>query len=117
MSKYMDTQLKRTLALMLPNDLVSHEYMPHCASDRKDAVYEHDAWRYHSGQFALVWKDCSSEDDYIRDTELLHLCQMVELTLDSEQSADYAQMLPHSCATWQERVITLASVKGVTIPV
>ena len=59
----------------------------------------------------------------ILDTELLHLCWLVEETLNEINSADYAELLrPITAnykllyhATWQQRVEALAKVKGIEI--
>lgn len=105
---YTDTQLKQALAKMLPK---THTYT---GGDI-----------YHLGK---------SETPYNRvlDTELLHLCWLVEEMLTQKEREQYgfelAQivkanlsvssgdewfMLAH--ATWQQRTIALAKVKGIEI--
>lgn len=52
----------------------------------------------------------------VRDTELLHLCWLVEETLDSKHNLKYYNQIeidPH--ASWQQRVVALAKVKGIEI--
>ena len=59
----------------------------------------------------------------VKDTELLHLCSLVEAGLDRDQRQFYAYLLrPQGysvqdaiSATWQQRTEALASVKGVTL--
>lgn len=95
---YTDTQLKQALAKMLPErvyiGLVTRE---------------------------LEWHDNDKCYRPVLDTELLHLCWLVEETLTPPQAQNYFQMLPANSvgnqahATWQQRVIALAKVKGVEI--
>jgi hypothetical protein len=112
---YTDDQLKQALAKMLPNviDIFTVE---------------------HSPEIVLVEKQTGAQ---YRDTELLHLCWMVEETIkdrvgfvrelfdvferaycdneawDCLDPVDISAMLCH--ATWQERTVALAKVKGVEI--
>ena len=59
----------------------------------------------------------------VRDTELLHLCWLVEENLTEMESADYAELLrPIDAnykllyhASWQQRVVALAKAKGVEL--
>jgi len=109
-----DTQLKQALAKMLPDMLY---------------VKPVDSSHY---QERLMWKEKSN----VLPTELLHLCWMVEETLnpsaDKEMECntpnvwrDYVTRLDadcyknggHSCvhATWQQRVLALSKVLGVEI--
>ena len=99
-------------------------------SRRKDKAY--------CKKLFLSGKDATSGDDvcglwekrsnartpkYNRDTELLHLCWLVEEKLNEIESADYAEFLhPITAnykllyrASWQPRVIALAEVKGIEI--
>ena len=104
---YTDTQLKQALAKMLPEQTKT------------------------VNDGSLFW---NTETDYreIYDTELLHLCWLVEEEIWCHTgSDDYAQevwnqytyhlamlMEPNPCrthATWQQRTIALAKVKGVEI--
>lgn len=99
-----DAQLKQALAKMLPEKV----------------------------KMALDWGDVDSlqwiESGYkhatsrrVLDTELLHLCWLMEETLSPSQAQAYYQMLPANSvgnqahATWQQRVIALAKVKGIEI--
>ena len=98
---YTDTQLKQALAKMLP-ERVGFSTMLQWRSDSQ-----------YCGRFVL-------------DTELLHLCWLVEDTLNKDEMnryehlltenntiKDWARMLFH--ATWQQRTIALAKVKGIEI--
>jgi len=108
MKQYTDTQLKKTLAKMLP-DLVF--------------VDDFDMFRY------------LNEYQIVLDTELLHLCWLVEKTISLteecefetytdilstlvgtslDESFDVSAFKIHT-ATWQQRVVALAQVKGVEI--
>ena len=57
----------------------------------------------------------------VRDIEFLHLCWLVEETLNEMESADYAELLrPIDAnykllyhASWHQRVVALAKAKGV----
>lgn len=99
---YTNTQLKQALAKMLP-DVIQHEAGL--------------TWYRHDGGEVL-------------DTELLHLCWLVEETLTNNEADMYGlyingimneaitQKFQSVCdwhATWQQRVIALAKVKGVEI--
>ena len=94
---YTDTQLKQALAKMLP---------------------EHIRYNYLN---ELVWH-CKAQAPCVLDTELLHLCWMVEQELNINDLADYEQNLNNQFgymksyhASWQQRVVVLAKVKGVEI--
>ena len=103
---YTDNQLKQALAKMLP-----------------DAVY-------YGGEMDqdddLRWR-LSFTVERVQDTGLLHLCWMVEEVLTKRECQDYTQGMeweetpntpPYDYvwhATWQQRVIALAKVKGVEI--
>ena len=107
---YTDTQLKRTLAKMLPKLLCfsGDDILYHC--QHKDGVY-------------------NGYSPEVLDTELLHLCWLVEKDLTNGETADYEKFLfalvdgylsalPTKQiwnATWQQRVIALAKVKGIEI--
>ena len=100
---YIDIQLKQALAKMLP-----------------DTFNIDDEFMYWDGTHTLVL-----------DTELLHLCWLVEETIDGTTAMNYVRELanqydtdPHgnywkmwitTHATWQQRVIALVKVKGVEI--
>ena len=57
----------------------------------------------------------------VRDIKFLHLCWLVEETLNEMESADYAELLrPIDAnykllyhASWHQRVVALAKAKGV----
>ena len=88
---YTDNQLKRALAEMLPNRL----------GIKKEI---------------LVWSSCSQFEHEVLDTELLHLCWLVEEGLENKLNLNYYNLIvldPH--ASWQQRVIALAEVKGIEI--
>ena len=94
-----DTELKQALAKMLPD-----------VGDRRGAL----RWLH-------------GEQRRVLDTELLHLCWLVEETLTAEQSLDYGnQIISLSAghethdfyygvahATWQQRVEALMKIKGM----
>jgi len=100
-----DTQLKQTLAKMLP------EYC-----------------RWSENYLALI----EIKEPHLRvlDTELLHLCWLVEETFNDKEIDSYLFRLDDIVeqppfrnrisafryhATWQQRVIALAKVKGIEI--
>ena len=97
-----DTQLKQALAKMLPEKL-----------------------QYYVS--ALTWrcKDLTNNTEHylpVLDTELLHLCWLVEETTE-DLLPEYREILCDICgqyqvivhATWQQRVVALAKVKGIEI--
>ena len=101
-----DTQLKIALAKMLPSDI------EHCASGLR--------WRNKEVPMAL--------GVHVLDTELLHICWLVERTLERGNDAGaecyrYAAELyrvveqeSQPCmASWQQRTIALAKVKGIEV--
>ena len=107
-----DEQLKAALAKMLPDILT---------------IITKSIW----------WSNNTPEHPYpilkpVLDTELLHLCWMVEETLNEYKSAQYSDELIKQCsadakntaqpnnwseahATWQQRVVALSKVKGIEI--
>jgi hypothetical protein len=105
---YTDTQLKQALAKMLPDQISFRQFK----DDNAEFGY-------------LYWKDKNQHplQSEVRDTELLNLCWMVEETLNEIESAEYAELLRPITenykllyhATWQQRVIALAKVKGIEI--
>lgn len=98
---YTDEQLKRALARMLSEQLV-----------------------WHGNRKALVWRASTNGID-VRDTELLHLCWIVEQSISYSEKIDYLSSFncgPHfgpaihyMISEWQQRVIALAKVKGVEL--
>ena len=104
-NQYTDTQLKQALAKMLPEKLMIVNKLMHPVIP------------------TLMWKGKVKEWDGtpVRDTELLHLCWMVEE--DRDNLIYYSKCLTEQCgnptanihATWQQRTIALAKVKGVEI--
>ena len=101
---YTDTQLKQALAKMLPPNLIVWYRNPQFPS-----------------QAALRYCNNGAE---VLDTELLHLCWLVESKLDIVgKHAMYRDALwellgrPGALisATWQQRTIALAKVKGIEI--
>lgn len=101
---YTDTQLKQALAKMLPEKV---EYNHGC----------------------LIWNKRDQHDRIVDvlDTELLHLCWLVEesmsigqrmqmrhhLTGERPLKRGYGEKVCH--ATWQQRVVALVKVKGIEI--
>lgn len=114
--QYTDTQLKQALAKMLPEDL----YHPKGDDDVCWSNASEKCHRYRRGYYVL-------------DTELLHICWLVEQTLTEKEDVWFLQKLSQERyeqgeggtigtlidrsvhATWQQRVIALAKVKGVDI--
>ena len=106
---YTDTQLKQALAKMLPNGDV--EWSRHYSAYGMQSLH-------------LKWP---TEARLVEDTELLHLCWMVESGLSDEQYNDFAYTLVKSrndrciptcrckSAAWQQRVVALAMVKEFEI--
>lgn len=90
---YTDEQLKSALVKMLPE----------CVFESGDLyIYDND---FGSGGHRQVL-----------DTELLHLCWLVEGTLSRSQECDYFVSLNQFMrASWQQKVIALAKVKGIEI--
>ncbi len=110
-TQYTDSQLKQALAKMLPNAL----FWDNGSSPHTD-IEPDDAW-------GLCW-------DYgnpVLDSELLHLCWLVEETLTEDEFLDLyvpavASMFEGNPfkrdvlhLAWQQRTIALAKVKGVRI--
>jgi len=83
----------------------------------------------------ITWEEFTSKDGtyyyylvhkhnlLVLDSELLHLCWMVEDDFNSKQQDDYGKelykLIPYGkmlfSATWQQRVVMLAKVKGIEI--
>jgi len=98
---YTDEQLKQTLAKMLPNEITYYSVMTF----------------YWNRQFiAGIFQR-------VLDTELLHLCHLVESQqLVAHQYDTFLDELDllvdlnkrgYVSATWQQRVVALAKVKGI----
>ena len=98
---YTDTRLKQALAKMLPDILT---------------IITKSIW----------WSNNTPERPYptlkpVSDTELMHLCHLVEDDFNSKQQDDYGKelykLIPYGkmlfSATWQQRVTALAKVKGI----
>ncbi len=106
---YTDTQLKQALAKMLPETI---DWDNNC----------------------LGWIGTRNVRTNVRNTELLHLCWLAEETLQYEQKGeftyelyrnptffrcvgydgldDWNEVFSYAHATWQQRTIALAQVKG-----
>ena len=107
-----DNQLKQTLAKMLPekldwiaNQLIHVEFTLNPSNIKNDVKTK--------------WFKAP-----VLDTELLHLCWLVEETLEHWEKSSYHEYLNLKTkedkvwqwhATWQQRTITLARVKGIEI--
>ena len=108
-NNYTDTQLKQALEKMLPEKLWFRDL-------DKTLCYNHNKY------------------DKVLDTELLHLCWLVEDDLEFKQIHTFVQNLYNvtatqtdgvtagpsgrwlmAHATWQQRTITLCKVKGIEI--
>ena len=98
---YTDEQLKKTLAKMLPNEITYYSVMTF----------------YWNRQFiAGIFQR-------VLDTELLHLCHLVESQqLVAHQYDTFLDELDllvdlnkrgYVSATWQQRVVALAKIKGI----
>lgn len=106
-----DCQLKKALANMLPNSI---ESMEQCIK---------------GGKTILIWHTSGHHE--VRDSELLHLCSLVEKTLNRELYSNKLKSIIQdqhgwvsgavearyeTCrATWQQRVMALARLKGIEI--
>ena len=110
-TNYTNTQLKQALAKMLP----------------ETCIYDSES--------LFIWDKDFNAHRMARDTELLHLCWLVEETLKDSQLTTYAAILCKMIreqwelqiidetipdgffyhATWQQRTIALCKVKGVEI--
>lgn len=101
---YTDLQLKLTLAKLLPSHI---------------AILENHT---------LIWihGDYLDVTDTIRDTELLHICWLIEMSLTDyeynlhcnyrcQEKENNHEMRSHQSATWQIRTISLAKIKGISI--
>jgi len=104
---YTDKQLKQALAKMLP-ETVCYE---------QESLY----WQYEEIRYD---RPVMNRGNRILDTELLHLCWLVEEEVFRGKSFEYIDALDKVTffndfirihATWQNRVIALAKVKGIEI--
>jgi len=96
---YTDDQLKQALAKMLP-ETVCYE---------QESLY----WQYEEIRYD---RPVMNRGNRILDTELLHLCWLIEENLENKLNLNYYNLIvldPH--ASWQQRVIALAKVKGIEI--
>jgi hypothetical protein len=89
---YTDKQLKQALADMLPQSI------------------------YNGGELYIYEDDFAGLGGYrhVRDTELLHLCWLVEEELPPSSECDYFDSLSMR-SSWQQRVAALAVLKGIEI--
>ena len=114
---YTDNELKQLLAKMLPETLAWFPFLMEGDSEQEPFL----AWRI---------------GDEVLDTELLHLCSLVEAGLTTTQHYQFRCNLweetkaekegrfggingeehnrRYASATWQQRTAALAEVKGVT---
>tara|TARA_R110000868_G_scaffold205242_1_gene453634 strand:- start:5 stop:292 length:288 start_codon:yes stop_codon:yes gene_type:complete len=93
---YTDTQLKQALAKMLPEKV------------------------YMNTNGGSMYHRLDGKPQLVIDTELLHLCHQVELTLSWPEYSLFkiglvGQLLRVESASWQQRVEALAEVKGIEI--
>ena len=110
---YTDDQLKKALTKMLPEQIFLRE-------TQNEAL---DYYCY------LLWRGKSNPHDMeVRDTEMLHLCWLVEDKLTEKEYYFYADVVCDLsleivkkrrwfwlAMTWQQRVEGLAKVKGIDI--
>jgi len=103
MNTHADTQLKQALAKMLVEQVYSCSY---------------------GNKFEMFWRLDGVRQREVLDTELLHLCWMVEETIKRPSgcmpSLWYLELRAASDnneerASWQQRTIALCKVKGVEI--
>lgn len=103
---YTDKQLKQALAKMLLEQIFLRET--------------------HEGDCYLLWrgKYSNPHDMEVRDTELLHLCWLVEDKLTEKEYYFYADVIcdlsleivtKFLAMPWRQRVVALAKVKGIEI--
>jgi len=104
---YTDKQLKQALADMLPEKIEPKQ------------IGENLYWKFNF--------DDGISSTEILDTELLHLCWLVEKGLNPEQKIDYIEMLGRGedeesyypaialASDWRWRVAALAVLKGIEI--
>ncbi len=104
---YTDTQLKQALAKMLPKHLI---------------------WLAgEENSLCCICRDLTNKVEHYlpaQDTELLHICWMVEENLTPHDRKEYVDAIdketgytawPFTHATWQQRTIALANVKGIEL--
>ena len=106
---YTDDQLKKALAKMLPEQIFLRE-------TQNEAL---DYYCY------LLWRGKSNPHDMeVRDTEIVHLCWLVEDKLTEKEYYFYADVIcdlslaivtKFLAMPWQQRVVALAKVKGIDI--
>jgi len=116
LAKPTNDQLKQALAKMLPERI----------------AYEVSQEEFIDG---LYWNKGEDDGPKVLDTELLHICWMVEETLHHDDWRSYSDMLTTFIqdsvvdlynqrvesryrsvnATWKQRTIALAKVKGIEI--
>lgn len=123
---YTDKQLKVALAKMLPKviQIVSMDFNNPIISWVERPVHK-----------MLSDAGFPTAEPFVRDTELLHLCKIAWDTLDRRQRVSYGTQLREAViasgghaassiydltvccenATWQQRVIALAKMKGFEI--
>ena len=110
---YTDEQLKQALAKMLPEEI---SYLKVISYESGKAVC--------LLQWGAKWND--ERDFMVQNTEFLHLCWMVEQTLTPDEWNEFKNafedfssrsIFPTNFmhATWQQRVVALAKVKGIEI--
>jgi len=95
-----DTQLKQALAKMLPEKIETNVF-----------------------PCAINWRQAMWGGKEVLDTELLHLCWLVEETMtdtewlkyQTELKPTYQRHRSNTHSTWQQRIIALSKVKGVEI--
>ena len=100
---YTDARLKEALAKMLPET---------CYMTQPDNKLL--AWN-EARLFPLL-QPLALHGHLVLDTELLHLCWLVEENLDSKHNLKYYNQIELDAhASWQQRVEALAEVKGIKI--
>ena len=109
---YTDKQLEAALAKMLP-ELLYSDYLA-------DGTFVSIRWLTDKPNYG-----CKGHS--VLDTELLHLCWLVEKDLNPEQKLDYIEMLGRGedeesfyitialSSDWRWRVAALAKVKSIDI--
>ena len=67
------------------------------------------------GMTGIVWKIGHRKGADVLETEYLHLCHLVEKTLDATQRVRYCNQIGHF-SDWAKRLTAIAQVKGLARP-
>jgi len=112
-----EQQLKLALAKMLPEKI--------CLG--QGAAVGETLFYWHNSETEYRGPEQDEVLPQIRDTELLHVCWLVEETLDKDQARDYTYLISNFDEAkvaadwypwhtpWQRRAEALAKVKGINL--